>query len=64
MPLEIGFLKFGNRKALVDVETCPIATDAINEVLPSARDEINKRLKKKNKGGTLLLRDTLGGICY
>ena len=62
MPLEIGFLKFGNRKALVDVETCPIATDAINEVLPSARDEISKRLKKKNKGGTLLLRDTLGGV--
>ena len=58
---EIGFLRQGRRRALVDVEHCPIATDAINERLPDARDELRQRWKGK-RGGTLLLREVIEGV--
>ena len=58
---KVGFLRHGSRKVLVDVPMCPIATEAINEALPEARQEIEHRQNKK-KGGTLLLRDTLEGV--
>jgi 23S rRNA (uracil1939-C5)-methyltransferase/tRNA (uracil-5-)-methyltransferase len=60
-PRKIGFLRYGSRKVIIDVPNCPIATDEINEKLPSAREELHHSLKKK-KGGTLLLRDTLEGV--
>lgn len=59
--LKIGFLKNGSRRALVDVSYCPIATDAINQALPEAREELKKAPKKK-KGGTLLLREVMEGV--
>ena len=34
----IGFLQYGRRNKIIDVEHCPIATDAINEALPEARE--------------------------
>lgn len=58
---KIGFLRYGSRKIIIDVPTCPIATDEINRELPTARQELHQRLTKK-KGGTLLLRDTLEGV--
>jgi 23S rRNA (uracil1939-C5)-methyltransferase/tRNA (uracil-5-)-methyltransferase len=58
---KIGFLRYGSRKVIIDVPQCPIATDNINQSLPSAREDIQSRLTKK-KGGTLLLRDTLEGV--
>ncbi len=58
---KIGFLRHGSRKALVDVSHCPIATDPINNVLPSKRDEI-RSLQAKKRGGTLLLRDVEEGV--
>ena len=60
----IGFLRNGQRQRLVDVANCPIATDAINEALPGARMELQEGfgLRKKRKGGTLLLRDSMGGV--
>ena len=58
---KIGFLKYGSRKVVIDVPSCPIATDEINEKLPAAREELHQTLKKK-KGGTLLLRHTLEGV--
>ena len=58
---KIGFLKYGSRKVVIDVPSCPIATDEINEKLPAAREELRQTLKKK-KGGTLLLRHTLEGV--
>ena len=60
-PRKIGFLRYGSRKVIIDVPQCPIATDKINQVLPRAREELPLRTKK-NKGGTLLLRDTLEGV--
>ena len=60
-PRKIGFLKYGSRKVVIDVPSCPIATDEINEKLPAAREELHQTLKKK-KGGTLLLRHTLEGV--
>ncbi len=53
---EIGFLKAGRRKELVDVPHCDIATDAINAVLERERAII--RSKTWKRGATLLLRDT------
>ena len=59
--LTIGFLRQGSRKALVDVAQCPIATDAINQALPAAREELQKAPKRK-RGGTLLLREVIEGV--
>ena len=58
---DIGFLRQGSRRALVDVLSCSIATDAINEALPAARENLRASWKGK-KGGTLLLRDTQEGV--
>ena len=59
--LTIGFLKQGSRRALVDVKNCPIATDAINQALPEARNNL-KNVPRKKRGGTLLLREVLEGV--
>ena len=40
---EIGFLQQGRRRALIDVEHCPIATDAINDHLPAARKDLREK---------------------
>lgn len=52
---EIGFLRAGRRRELVDVPRCEIATDAINAVLERERAAIRSRTWKR--GATLLLRD-------
>ena len=57
---EIGFLRAGRRKEIVDVPQCLIATDAINAVLESERAAIRARQWKR--GATLLLRDTGNGV--
>ena len=56
----IGFLKYGRRHDIVDV----IATDAINESLPEMREKavLEGGKKRRQRGGTLLLRDTLEGV--
>jgi len=59
--LNIGFLRQGSRRALIDVEACPIATDAINNALPAARNELRNAPKRK-RGGTLLLREVIEGV--
>lgn len=60
----IGFLQHGRRHSIVDVETCPIATEAINEALPAARIEARESggKKRRKRGGTLLLRHVLEGV--
>lgn len=60
----IGFLRHGRRNQLVDVEQCPIATEAINEALPEARENARRSggKKRRQRGGTLLLRDVLEGV--
>ncbi len=53
---EIGFLRTGRRRELVDVPQCVIATEPINAVLERERAVI--RAKHWKRGATLLLRDT------
>lgn len=60
----IGFLQYGRRNQIVDVEHCPIATEAINEALPEARAEARRAggKKRRQRGGTLLMRHVLEGV--
>ena len=60
----IGFLKYGRRHDIVDVEQCVIATDAINQALPEMREKaiMEGGKKRRQRGGTLLLRETLEGV--
>jgi 23S rRNA (uracil1939-C5)-methyltransferase/tRNA (uracil-5-)-methyltransferase len=60
----IGFLKYGRRHDIVDVKQCVIATDAINESLPEMREKaiLEGGKKRRQRGGTLLLRETLEGV--
>ena len=46
---------------MVDVPQCPIATDAINDALPQAREDL-QRTHRKKRGGTLLLREVIEGV--
>ena len=60
----IGFLEQGKRNRIVDVAQCPIATERINEALPTARAAARREggRKRRRRGGTLLLRDVLEGV--
>lgn len=60
--LAVGFLRNGRGRQLVDVPSCPIATEAINEALSVEREKIRAVAKKAKRGGTLLLRHTLEGV--
>lgn len=52
---QIGFNEKGRRKVL-DIEECPIATEALNKGLTKSRKEVHENLKKYKRGATLLLR--------
>lgn len=60
----IGFLQYGRRNQIVDIEQCPIATEAINAELPEAKEEARRAggKKRRQRGGTLLMRDVLEGV--
>ena len=60
----IGFVKSGRRTELVDVPQCPIASSAINAALPEARAALRARKNSLRRGGTLLLRDAGGKVCF
>lgn len=62
--LPVGFLRQGTRFDLLDVPTCPIATDAINARLPAARAAVRERARAGliKRAGTLLLRDASGRV--
>lgn len=60
----IGFLLQGRRQQVIDVPHCPIASDTINEKLPTVRAEVHANAGRYKKGATLLLRDSLDGyVC-
>lgn len=61
--MPIGFIMNGRRNMLVDVPQCPIASKAINEALPEVRKKLLERSGKLKRGGTLLLRDCIEGVC-
>ena len=56
--LAIGFQMKG-RRTVLDIEECPIATEAINAHLGPARKDIRSNLSRYKRGATLLLRDSL-----
>ena len=62
----VGFLKYGRRDRIIDVKNCSIASDAINAALPLARDNIRRSSgkKRRQRGGTLLMRDVIEGVVY
>jgi tRNA (uracil-5-)-methyltransferase len=51
----IGFQKMTSRK-IINVETCPIATPAINAKYQQTRQELMSQPSKRKKGATLLFR--------
>lgn len=60
----IGFLKYGRRHDIIDVKQCVIATESINESLPEMRAKaiLEGGKKRRQRGGTLLMRETLEGV--
>lgn len=60
----IGFLMHGKRHQIIDVPHCAIATQAINDALPEIRKKaiLEGGKKRRKRGGTLLIRETLEGI--
>jgi 23S rRNA (uracil1939-C5)-methyltransferase/tRNA (uracil-5-)-methyltransferase len=57
----IGFQHWTSRQ-LVDVESCIIATDAVNEAYQSARKHLLETPYARKKGATLFFREQDGGI--
>ena len=60
----LGFLAQSSRTSIVDVESCAIATPAINQELLIARQQREQDAKRGRirKGATLLLRDSMEGV--
>ncbi|KAI8840596.1 S-adenosyl-L-methionine-dependent methyltransferase [Chytriomyces cf. hyalinus JEL632] len=57
---KIGFLERGRAMAVVDVENCPIATDAVNDALQIVRSRvIGSRSAERRLGATYQVRQTL-----
>ncbi|KAL9637413.1 MAG: hypothetical protein Q9164_002199 [Protoblastenia rupestris] len=52
----IGFQMKGMRKT-IDIEDCPIGTDAVREGMKNERERVTREIAKFTKGATLLLRE-------
>ncbi|KAI4233970.1 MAG: hypothetical protein L6R40_006896 [Gallowayella cf. fulva] len=53
----IGFMVKGTRKTM-DIEDCPIATNAVRDGLKKERKRVVEELSKYRRGATILLRET------
>ena len=53
----IGFMEKGRRRVL-DIEDCPIGTDAVREGMKRERERVARELHTFKKGATLLLRES------
>ncbi len=64
VPPPIGFLRQGTRFDIIDVPSCPIATDAINAKLPEVRARVHARAAAGEyaRASTLLLREASGQV--
>ncbi len=62
--LPIGFLAAGSRGRIIDVPSCPIAMEELNESLPAERRRVHQAAAqgKFKKGATLLLRASADGV--
>ena len=60
----IGFLRAGSRHHYVEIERCPLVSEAMNQKLQELREEVRKKQLAKpfKKGATLLIREHLDGI--
>ncbi|PQE07682.1 hypothetical protein CJF31_00007470 [Rutstroemia sp. NJR-2017a BVV2] len=54
---EIGFMQKGQRRTL-DIEDCPIGTDAVRMGMKRERKRVAEELDKYQKGATILLRES------
>ena len=61
-PVAIGFLRVGRRHDVVDVEHCPLATDAVNARLPALRAEAAAVAATRRRGVSLLIREATSGV--
>lgn len=61
-PFPIGFLRQGTRFDIVDVPSCPIATEGINRRLAEVRAAAQARAATYVRDGTLLLREASGEV--
>ena len=62
--VKIGFLRQGSRSSYVEIEQCPLISDAMNERLTELRER-TKQAQVQNpfkKGGTLLIREHADGV--
>lgn len=57
----IGFMKKGTRKTM-DIEECPIGTEAVRLGLSRERKRVDKEINKYLRGATLLLRESTNRI--
>jgi tRNA (uracil-5-)-methyltransferase len=53
----IGFMQ-KNTRWTIDIEDCPIGTDAVRAGIKSERERVSKELDRYGKGATLLLRES------
>ena len=53
----IGFMMKGMRRT-IDIEDCPIGTDAVREGIKRERERVAKEIKKYKRGATILLRES------
>ncbi len=58
----IGFLRAGSRSEVCDIVRCPIAMEAINEVLPQLRRQVQASAAQYKRGATLLMRVSEGAV--
>ena len=61
-PLAIGFLKIGRKHQVVDVPSCPLATEGINARLPELRSEIAATAPRGRLGASFLIREAASGV--
>ncbi|KAF2723893.1 S-adenosyl-L-methionine-dependent methyltransferase [Polychaeton citri CBS 116435] len=54
---EIGYMKKGTQKTM-DIEDCPIGTEAVRKGLIKERDRVSKNIDQYARGATLLLRES------
>lgn len=62
--VKIGFLRQGSRSSYVEIEQCPLISDAMNERLTELRERTKQAQVQKpfKKGGTLLIREHADGV--
>ena len=63
-PIAIGFLKQGTRSKYIEIEQCPLISEAMNQQLKTLRERTQRLQETKSfkKGATLLLREHMDGI--